>query len=134
MDHTSYYRRLQELAVYAERGDYQSLNDALNDKEILRYKNLRMIPLYQEAVAIIKHINNTEQRKIIQDYYRDAFALKKNSKLTEAEKQHNEQLLKAHYDALLNAVDAEYQEPTKKIDHIHQQLLYLYNLFRVWDQ
>ena len=134
LDHNAYYRKLQELAVYAERADYKAMEEAVNDKHILKYKNQRMIPLYQEIVSIIKHLNNTEEKKIVKDYYYDISLLRTNDQLSEAEKQEKEQTIRAYYQALIQKVHGEEQQAEKRIDIMHNQLILLYNLLTLWDK
>lgn len=133
-DHTSYYRKLQEIAIYAERADFQALEQALSDRDVIKFKNSRMIPLYQEITAIVKHINNTDEKKTVREYYQDIYKIKNNRDLSEAQKQEKEQTIKSYYQALIDKIQSESQESSKRIDNLHEELLYLYNLLRLWDQ
>ena len=67
-DQTSYYIKLQEQAGFLEKGDYENLERAYDDSDFIKYKNARISPIYAQLVGIIKHIRNTEENQIIEEY------------------------------------------------------------------
>ena len=39
-----------------ENGDYEKLDDGINNRETLKYKNKKLIPMFNEIKYIIKHM------------------------------------------------------------------------------
>lgn len=60
-DKTDYYVRLQEQSMLLDNGDYQKLDEGINSKESLKFKNKRLIPLFSEIKSLIKHLNSDWQ-------------------------------------------------------------------------
>jgi hypothetical protein len=67
-DQTTYYQRLQEQALFYQSGDFEGLEESMNDSEVIRLKNIRLMPLYSEIVSLVKHIHNTPETKLVEEY------------------------------------------------------------------
>ena len=67
-DQTSYYTKLQQQAVHYQNGEFDKLEVKLDDPKVNRQKNEILVPLYSEIVYLIRHMNETDENKIVSDF------------------------------------------------------------------
>jgi hypothetical protein len=132
-DQTGYYIKLQEQAMYLQKGDYDSLEKAIDPSEFLQSKNSLLGPMYAQVIGLIKHIKNTPENKIIEEYQNLKNIVTLNEKLTDKGKKDKIAQLKESYALLLEKEREESNDPAHQLDNLHKQCLLLYNLFRIWD-
>ncbi len=54
--------------MFLENADFDKLDESINEKKFIKYKNQRLIPMFGDIVSIIKHLKNTEEAKINKEF------------------------------------------------------------------
>lgn len=67
-DQTSYYLKLQEQAILHERADFEGLEENMSEINLIKEKNVKLMPIYEELVNLIKHITYDEETKYLEEY------------------------------------------------------------------
>lgn len=100
-DQTNYYVKLQEQAIFYQKGDFDGLEEAMNDAEITRIKNARLMPMYAEIVGLVKHLTNNEETQLISEFHKGKNLIeKKNLSKEETKTQINK--LREAYTNIIN--------------------------------
>jgi len=131
-DQTAYYLQLQELAILYERADYQGMEGAMNEAEFIREKNTKILPLYSELVSLIKKITYDQEAQYLEDYSYLKDVVENNEELTIAGKEEKINKLQSSYKQLISQWKAESNSPSNRINTLHDQLVYLFSLLKIW--
>ena len=54
--------------MFLENAEFDKLEESINEKKFIKYKNQKLIPLFGDIVSIIKHLKNTEEAKILKEF------------------------------------------------------------------
>ena len=68
------------MAATYEVGDFDSLDDKLYQKKIIRFKNSYLVPIYSRIKGLIAFLNNDEEKQILAEYKVSKKLIKSNSK------------------------------------------------------
>lgn len=63
-----YLQKLQEKSLLIQMGDYSKLEDIMDRREIIAYKNKLLAPIFQEIKAAIRLMTYTEEYKILRQF------------------------------------------------------------------
>jgi hypothetical protein len=131
-DQTNYYVRLQEQAMFYQKGDFDGLEEAMNDAEITRIKNARLMPMYAEIVGLVKHLTNNDETTLIKEFNHAKHLIEnKNLSIKETEDQINK--LREAYRNIIDKALEEGDQTQSKINKTQEQLLILYNILKLWE-
>jgi hypothetical protein len=68
LSYGEYQSKIQRLALYAEQGDYEAMQDVLDNKGIMARKNLLLQPLFRDLKSQIRHMTYTPEFALLQEY------------------------------------------------------------------
>eukprot|EP01017_Pseudomicrothorax_dubius_P019811 TRINITY_DN2184_c0_g1_i1.p1 TRINITY_DN2184_c0_g1~~TRINITY_DN2184_c0_g1_i1.p1 ORF type:complete len:542 (-),score=159.92 TRINITY_DN2184_c0_g1_i1:59-1684(-) len=131
-DHTDYYIRLQEQALLYERGQFDEMDDALNIKNALTYKNEKLIPLYAELVSMIRKYKGDERTKLERELESATRFLNSREDISPQERESLLGQLSKNYDSLLASLDTISKSRSHQVRLLHERILLLYNIIRLW--
>ena len=64
LDHEQYFERLQNLALLAEKGQYEEMEKVLKNQEIVDEKNMYLQPIFRNIKKAIRFITKTEEAEL----------------------------------------------------------------------
>ena len=62
LNFTEYHNKLQRLAMFAEMGDYESMQAVLDNQLVIEKKNLLLQPIFRDIKSQIRHIASHSHR------------------------------------------------------------------------
>lgn len=65
MNYAEYYTKLQRLAMYADQGDYKSMQKVLDNQAVLARKNMLLQPLFRDLKSQIRHMSHTPEFALV---------------------------------------------------------------------
>lgn len=133
-DQTNYFIKLQEQAIHYENADFEGLEESMNDSEVTRLKNMKLMPLFSELVSIIKHISRTDENAIAEEYHHLKNVVLTKDSLSAREREDKLKKLKDSYTALYQAQLEENELTSNKINNLSKQSILLYNLIDLWQR
>ena len=54
--------------VTYQQGEFDSLDEKINQTDSIRYKNSFMIPLFARIKGLVAHLKNDQEKQLIEEY------------------------------------------------------------------
>jgi len=136
LSHKDYYQRLNKYALLLEQGFDKEAEESKLNEVVLKFKNKKLAPLYDELKMIIKHLTYTEEHSTF-ELYRETInridnylAQNENSALTN----HLKNNLTFLFKKLITLIRLENDKPDNKIELIENHIKSLIMILVVWNK
>lgn len=132
-DQTTYYTHLQEQALLYETAQFEEMEENISEHKFTKAKNDLLAPIYAEVVSIIKRITHNQETEYLEEYNHLKEVILSKERLTPEEQQEKISRLRDSYSQLIANLRGELGQTSNKINNLHEQLLFLYNLLKTWE-
>jgi hypothetical protein len=113
-----------------EMGDMEGLEDAIFETKTIQYKNSLLVPLYARIKSLIKHMKDSEENRLLEDFEHSKSHIQKHFR--GAEQKEKLDKLTSIYHKLLLTVRKESLEPSRLVKDLSRKFLIFYNVLALW--
>jgi len=136
LSHKDYYNRLNRYALLIEQGYDKEAEESRLNEAVLKFKNKKLAPIYDELKMVIKHLTFTEEHSTF-DLYTETMnrienylSHSENSEITNHLKNNLTYLFKK----LITLIRLENEKPDNKIEIIENQMKSLVMILVLWNK
>ena len=137
LNYAEYQAKLQRLAMFADMGDQQAMQDVLDNQLVIERKNKLLQPLFRDIKSQIRHMSFTPEFEIIREYVSKHKQIQNSVKAMSNAEFKEKQLgqLKELYSMLL----AKRQQKIRgslslRLKTLQQRLENIFELLNLWNQ
>jgi hypothetical protein len=113
-----------------EIGDMDGLEDAVFETKTIQYKNSLLVPRYARIKSLIKHLKNSEEGRLLEDFENSKAHIMKQFRGVEQKEKLEK--LSSIYHKLLLTIRQENLKPAKLLRDLSHKLLIFYNVLHEW--
>lgn len=134
MNYGEYYTKLQRLAMYADQGDYKSMQKVLDNQAVLDRKNMLLQPLFRDLKSQIRHMSYTPEFALVQEYLTVRKQLQQSIVAQTPQKQSQilEQLRDNYADLLRIENNKFLTDTTVRLKTLQKRLEDIFELLNAW--
>ena len=103
---------------------------------LVKNENNFVFQIYQDVTSLLKHLKNTESRKLEKEYEAAKRIVKEDCRNMHIEDQFQGKLAKLEkaFDTLRAAQKEKLDKPENTLEFLHEHLIILYNMLRKWSE
>ena len=120
------------MALLNETGDLENLEDAVFQSKSTKIKNSRLVPIYSRIKGLVKHLKESEERSLLEDY--EVSKAKLTGTLRGKALEEKLDKMEAIYEKLLAVVRAESSKPARLVEELLDKFLIFYNILGLWKE
>ena len=122
---------MQQALMY-DTADLEGLEDVIFETRIVKFKNARLVPLYNRIKGLIKHLKKSDEQGLLADY--EVAIAHLAHKYRGVELDTKTEKLQKIYDQLLVQIRKKAQEPANMIEDLNRKFLIFYNILQLWKE
>lgn len=109
------------------------MEQAIDETDVINYKNGRLIPMYSELTSLIRFYKTDETAKVTREFEFTKGKLDAREDLSAEAKAMLLEKLKTSYSHLVAKIEGEKSKPKSQLTFLRDKLILLYNILKQWE-